>query len=201
MACRVSDSYVVPVRFEENKVSNLSCSCLILRRTLLGGGYGFLRDLLANCSLLSSQDLLASKKYLSTCIYYGFNQCFVLYFVCNYSLYSWSVINNCNYDDPLIRKMNVKKPGINNIRGNSLFQCWIRISAWAYLKGISSLSSLHYLCNCSAHLDYHVHKNGGKTSITIITTITRHLIKSSITIIIYIISSDSLDIWAFNIYI
>jgi len=41
--------------------------------------------------------------------------------------------------------------------------------AWAYLKGVSSLISLHYIFGCrSAHLAYHVHKSGRKTSIIIV---------------------------------
>ena len=35
------------------------------------------------------------------------------------SIYSLSVINNCNYDDPLIRKMNGNRPECNNIRDDS----------------------------------------------------------------------------------
>ena len=38
------------------------------------------------------------------------------------SIYSLSAINNCNYDDPLIRKMNGYRRECNNIRGDSWFQ-------------------------------------------------------------------------------
>jgi len=38
----------------------------------------------------------------------------------------------------------------------------------AYLKGILSLTSLHYLWRSQAHLDYHVHESGIKITIIII---------------------------------
>jgi len=52
--------------------------------------------------------------------------------------------------------------------------CWttdhttnrVRISAWAYLKGVSSLT---WRRGRSAHLAYHMHKSGRKTSIIILT--------------------------------
>ena len=45
----------------------------------------------------------------------------------------------------------------------------VPISAWPYLKGVSSLTSLHYIFGGrSAHLAYRVHKSGRKTSIVFI---------------------------------
>ena len=44
----------------------------------------------------------------------------------------------------------------------------VRISEWAYLKVVSSLTSLHYLWRSLGPYSHHVHKSGCKTSIIII---------------------------------